>query len=124
MNIRLTMGSVLMLGLLLVPVARAEPTTSVQIEVNFLLGYVEGSGCEFYRNGTWHDSKTAQEHLRDKYKYFVARNLIYTTEEFIERAATESSLSGQPYEVRCNGGAPVTSNQWLRVELARFRTFY
>ena len=42
-NIRLTMGSVLMLGLLLVPVARAEPPTSVQIEVNFLLGYVEGS---------------------------------------------------------------------------------
>lgn len=123
MNIPLTMGSVLMLGLLLVPVARAEPPTSVQIEVNFLLGYVEGSGCEFYRNGTWHDSKTAQEHLRDKYKYFVARNLIYTTEEFIERAATESSFSGQPYEVRCNGGAPVTSNQWLRVELARFRTY-
>ena len=57
MNIRLTMGSVLMLGLLLVPVARAEPPTNVQIEVNFLLGYVEGSGCEFYRNGTWHDSK-------------------------------------------------------------------
>lgn len=123
MNIRLTMGSVLMLGLLLVPAARAEPPTNVQIEVNFLLGYVEGAGCEFYRNGTWHDSKAAQAHLRDKYKYFVARNLINTTEDFIERAATESSFSGQPYKVRCNGGAPVTSNQWLRDELARFRTF-
>jgi hypothetical protein len=95
----------------------------VQIEVNFLLGYVEGSGCEFYRNGTWYDSKTAQSHLRDKYKYLVARNLINTTEEFIERAATESSLSGKPYEVRCNGGAAVTSKQWLRKELARFRTY-
>ena len=123
MNIRLTMGSVLMLGLLLVPVARAEPPTSVQIEVNFLLGYVEGSGCEFFRNGAWYDSKTAQAHLRDKYKYLVARNLINTTEEFIERAATESSLSGHPYEVRCNGGATVTSNQWLHDELGRFRTF-
>jgi hypothetical protein len=95
----------------------------VQIEVNFLLGYIEGSGCEFYRNGTWHDSKTAQAHLRDKYKYFVARNRINTTEDFIEMAATESSFSGQLYEVRCNGGAPVTSNQWLRNELARFRTY-
>ncbi len=123
MNIRLTMGSVVMLGLFLVPVARADPPTNVQIEVNFLLGSIEGSGCEFYRNGTWNDSKTAQAHLRDKYTYLVARNLINTTEDFIEKAATESSFSGQPYKVRCNGGAPVTSNQWLRDELARFRTF-
>jgi|SRR5450755_443462 len=122
MNLRLTMGWVLMLGLLLAPVARAEPATKVQIEVNFLLGFVEGSGCEFYRNGTWHDSKAAQEHLRDKYKYLVASNLINTAEEFIERAATESSFSGQPYEVRCKGGATMTSNQWLRKELARIRT--
>jgi len=123
MNIRFTMGSVLMLGLLLVPVARAEPPTNVQIEINFLLGYIEGSGCAFYRNGTWHDSKTAQAHLRSKYKYLAAGNLINTTEDFIERAATESSFSGQPYAVRCNGGAAVPSGQWLRAELARFRAF-
>lgn len=123
MIIRLTFGPVLMLGLLLIPVARAEPPTSVQIEVNFLLGQVEGSGCEFYRNGTWSDSKTAQAHLRDKYKYLAARNLINTTEDFIERAATSSSFSGQAYEVRCNGGATVKSKQWLHDELAHFRTF-
>jgi cobalamin biosynthesis protein CobD/CbiB len=120
---RLITGSVLMLGLMLASVARAEPPTSVQIEVNFLLGYLEGSGCEFYRNGSWHDSKAAQAHLRDKYKYLVARNLVNTTEQFIDRAATESSLSGQPYEVRCNGGAAVASKQWLHDELARFRTY-
>jgi len=123
MNLRLAIGSVLMLGLLLVPAARAEPPQSVQLEVNFLLGYIEGSGCEFYRNFFWHDSKTAQAHLRGKYKWLMARNLINTTEDFIERAATESSITGQPYEVKCNGGAPVTSKQWLRDELARFRTY-
>jgi hypothetical protein len=123
MNLRLTLGLVLVLGLLSVPAARAEPPINVQIEVNFLLGYVEGSGCAFYRNGTWHDSRTAQAHLRDKYKYLAARNLITTTEDFIDRAATKSSLSGRPYEVRCNGGATVTSSQWLRAELARFRNF-
>jgi hypothetical protein len=117
------MGLVLMLGLLLVPVTRAEPPTTVQIEVNFLLGYLEESGCEFYRNGTWHDSKAAQAHLRDKYKYLASGNQINTTEDFIEKAATKSSFSGLPYEVRCNGGATVTTNQWLRDELARFRTF-
>lgn len=105
-------------------VAQAEPPPTVQIEVNFLLGYIEGSGCEFYRNGTWYDSRTAQAHLRDKYNYLVARNLINTTEDFIDRAATESSFSGKAYEVRCHGGATVTSRQWLRDELARFRAFH
>jgi hypothetical protein len=117
------MSSALMLGLLSVPVARAAPPTSVQIEVNFLLGYLEGSRCEFYRNGTWHDSKAAQAHLRDKYKYLVVSNLVNTTEQFIARAVTESSITGQPYQVRCNGGATVTSSQWLRDKLARFRTY-
>ena len=120
---RTIMGLILMLGLLSAPTAQAEPSSAVQIEVNFLLGYVEGSGCEFYRNGTWYDSKTAQAHLRDKYKWLVARNLINTTEDFIRRAASESSFSGRPYEVRCNSGTLVTSKQWLGDELARFRAF-
>lgn len=114
---------ILTLGLTLAPMTRAEPPTNVQVEVNCLLGYVEGSACEFYRNGVWRDAKAAQEHLRDKYMYLVARNRINTTEDFIEMVATKSSMSGQPYKVKCNGGAMVTSNQWLRDEVARFRTF-
>jgi Family of unknown function (DUF5329) len=113
----------LVLGLLLPSVVCAEPPINVQVEVEFLLGYVEGSECEFYRNGTWHDPKAAQAHLRDKYRYLAARNLINTTEDFIEKVATQSSLSGQPYKVRCRSGATVTANQWLRAELARFREF-
>jgi hypothetical protein len=61
--------------------------------------------------------------LRDKYKYLVTGNQIITTEDFIEKAATKSSFTGEPYKVRCNGGATVTSNQWLRAELAQLRTF-
>lgn len=122
-NARTKIGATLLLGVLLTSVASAEPPTSVQIEVNYLLGYMEGSGCEFYRNGTWYDSQRAQSHLRDKYKALVARNLVNTTEQFIERAATESSLSGEPYQVRCNGNAPVTTNRWMREKLAHFRTF-
>ena len=117
------MAPLLLLALLPAPAARAEPPTRVQTEVSFLLGYIEGSGCEFYRNGTWHDSKAAQLHLREKYKYLVAGNLINTTEQFIERAATDSSFTGQPYQVRCNGGATITSSRWLRDELARLRTY-
>lgn len=118
---RLTLMATLLSALVPVSAAYAEPPISVQAEVNFLLGYVEGSGCAFYRNGSWHDSSAAQAHLRDKYRYLAARDLINSAEDFIDKAATGSSLSGQAYQVRCNGGATVTSSQWLRDELARLR---
>jgi hypothetical protein len=120
MNLKLFMSYGLMLGLLCLP-ARAESPANVQKEVDFLLGYIGRSGCEFYRNGIWHDAKTAQAHLRDKYAYLAARNRINTTEDFIEKAGTKSSVSGQAYEVRCKGRPTVTSSQWLREKLARFR---
>jgi hypothetical protein len=94
----------------------------VQAEVDALLASVEASGCSFYRNGSWHDSKAAVAHLRDKYDYLVARDLIATTEDFIERAATKSSLSGQPYEVKCGSSAAVTSSRWLYGKLASLRS--
>jgi Family of unknown function (DUF5329) len=122
MKSQLKICSILMPGLLLVPAAHAEPPINTQIEVNFLLGYVDGSGCQFYRNGSWYDSKAAQDHLRDKYNY-LSGSAINTTEDFIEKAATKSSFSGQPYGVKCNSGVSQTSNKWLRDELARFRSF-
>ena len=114
--------ALLVQAIMLAPVARADSPLSVQVEVSFLLGFVDGSGCQFYRNGSWYDSKAAQEHLRDKYNYLRAKNLINTTEDFIAGAATESSLSHLPYAVRCNGGAAKSSNLWLHDELARVRS--
>jgi hypothetical protein len=101
--------------------AQAAPPRSVQAEVNSLLASIESSGCSFYRNGSWHDARVAAAHVRDKYEYLIAHDLIVTTEDFIERAATKSSLSGQPYEIRCGDDAGVPSNQWLRDKLARLR---
>jgi hypothetical protein len=117
------MVSGLMLGLSLLPAARAEPPAIAQREINYLLGHIEGSGCAFYRNGSWYDSKRAVAHLRGKYEYLADRDLINITEDFIEKAATKSSLSGRPYEIRCGGGEAVVSNQWLRKELAHYRSF-
>ncbi|HXD43340.1 MAG TPA: DUF5329 domain-containing protein [Ramlibacter sp.] len=103
------------------PAARADTPIKVQNEVSFLLGYITGSGCEFYRNGDWYSARKAVAHLRDKYKYMNDRNLVNTTEQFIERAASESSFSGKPYQIRCNGGAAVTSQQWLSDKLVELR---
>jgi hypothetical protein len=94
---------------------------TVQAEVDGLISGIETSGCVFYRNGSAYDPKDAAAHLRDKYLYFAARGLIVTTEDFIERAATKSSFSGLPYEVKCGDGVAVPSRRWLRDRLARLR---
>ena len=121
MQARITCGAMLIAALLWPPAARADTPVKVQSEVNFLLGYVDGSGCEFYRNGSWYTSHKAHLHLRDKYKYLVQHNQLDTTEQFIERAASESSLSGEPYQIRCSGRAAVGSQQWLREKLVELR---
>ena len=103
------------------PLAFAEPFTIAQIEINYMLNFVEISGCEFYRNGSWYDSVQAQQHLRAKFDYLSARNRIATAEDFIERAASKSSLSGRSYEVRCGDCTTTTTNDWLKAVLVRFR---
>jgi hypothetical protein len=85
------------------------------------MGFIGDSGCEFYRNGSWHDSKAAETHLREKYAMLAASDRIRSSEDFIEQIATKSSLSGRPYQIRCGGGEAVTTNQWLYGVLARFR---
>jgi hypothetical protein len=109
------------LGTFLLPVARAAAPAAAQVEIEYLLQYVGTSGCEFYRNGSWYDGARAQAHLRGKYDYLAARNRIASAEDFIDKAATKSSFSGQAYKIRCAGQAEVESNPWLREVLARYR---
>lgn len=111
----------LLLAVAVLPAARAAPPATAQTEINYLLRFVETSGCEFYRNGSWFDASKAQAHLREKYQFLVQADRIHSAEDFIELTATKSSLSGQPYRVRCGGGEPVTTNQWLHAALAAIR---
>lgn len=110
-----------LLSLGLVAVGRAAPPQIAQTEVNYLLGSIENSTCEFFRNGSWYDGRKAAAHLRDKYALLAAEDRVRTAEDFIEEAATTSSASGQPYQVRCSGGKAVPTNPWLRDMLARYR---
>jgi hypothetical protein len=108
-------------GLLSVAAALAQQPPRTQREVEHLLDYVARPGCEFNRNGSWYDGQKAREHLRDKYQYLEKRKLVPDAEAFIVRGATESSMSGKPYQVRCNGSAAVQSGPWLMEELQRYR---
>lgn len=103
------------------PLGFAQPYTSAQIEITYLLDYVEISGCEFYRNGSWYDSLQARQHLRTKFEYFAARKGIETAEDFIDKAASKSSLSGYSYEVRCGDCTSIPTSAWLSAVLARYR---
>ena len=99
--------------------ALAQPPAGVREDVRYLLGFIEKSGCSFYRNGSWSDSKAAEAHVRMKFDYLSDRNEINTVKDFIDKAASVSSFSGSPYQVKCPGSAPVLSRAWLSEELAR-----
>jgi hypothetical protein len=104
------------------PAADAAPPEIAHAEIDYLLGFIEQSGCQFYRNGSWYDSKKAEAHLRGKYEYLAAKGTIKSAEDFIEQAATRSSLSGKAYAIKCGSAPVVTTDQWLRVALARYRS--
>jgi hypothetical protein len=112
----------LLLALSHSPIVRAAPPAIAQTEVNYLLGFIGRSGCQFYRNGKWYDSKRAEAHLRAKYDALAASNHIATAVDFIEQAATRSDLSGETYAIKCNSGPIVATNVWLGNVLTRYRS--
>lgn len=122
MNWRSSLRAGLMLAATLLPAARAAPSVAAQVEIDHLLEFVGTSGCEFYRNGSWYDSRQARAHLRYKYEALMAGDRIQIAEDFIDKAASKSGASGRPYEVRCaKGSTAVPAGQWLREELTRYR---
>jgi hypothetical protein len=90
-------------------------------EIDALLLRLQSSGCSFNRNGSWYEARDARAHLVKKLEYLEDRNLVQTTEQFIDRAATGSSLSGKPYLVRCGSAQPVESRTWLTQQLKALR---
>ena len=99
----------------------ATPSGNTQAEIAHLLSYLETSRCEFYRNGSWHGSDEVRAYLERKKNYSMNRSLIGSAEDFIDMAATASSVSGEKYQVRCRSNPSVPSGEWLRAELERFR---
>ena len=98
------------------------PSAKTTQEVGQLFAALKQSNCEFSRNGSWHNAQKASEHLQRKYDYLLKKRLVTTTESFIELAATKSSMSGKPYQVRCSKAAPVSSSSWFNSQLNAVRS--
>jgi len=97
----------------------ADVPAAQQGEVDHLLEFVKTCSCSIERNGTLHNGAEAYDHMKKKYEYF--RDKIHSTEDFIDYAASKSTISGKSYLTHCNGGEPVTTREWLLAELERYR---
>lgn len=106
-------------NLFMLNTANADVPAGQVKEVNHLLAYVKNSGCVINRNGTDHPAEKGIEHIEMKYDYF--RDDIDNAEEFIEYSATKSTMSGDYYMVTCPGEKAIRTQDWLMVELKRFR---
>ena len=84
-------------------------------EIQFLLNAIEQSGCIFIRNGDKHSAGEAAAHLAKKYSKVKKR--IKTSEDFINKIATKSFLTGERYIIECIEGQPMGTDDWLRERL-------
>lgn len=90
-------------------------------EIQSLFKALQQSGCEFARNGQWYSASEASAHLERKYRYLQKKALAPTAEDFIARAASQSSMTSKPYLVRCPGQPELRSQQWFEAQLAKTR---
>ena len=112
-----------MLGLLigfLVPMLALAATLTEQQKIDALIHSVEVlPGARFIRNGTSYDGKAAADHLQMKRRYAGSR--IKTAEDFIACCASQSSMSGKPYQIQFSNGETVDAAVYFRNELKRIQ---
>jgi len=88
-------------------------------EIEYLLSSIGSSQCVFIRNGGRHSAEKAEEHLRMKYKR--GRRYATSTEAFIERLASKSSMTRKLYMMECPGAEPEPTGTWLTQRLEELR---
>jgi len=111
------MGFVLLLAAR-IGVARESISPEEMARIDHLCDMVARSkGMHFVRNGTAYSSDDAATFLREKLK--AMGDEVTTAEEFIDKIATKSSMSGKPYSVRFADGREMPSADFLRAELVR-----
>jgi hypothetical protein len=97
----------------------AADTEPVAKTVDYLIAQVEKSDAKFLRNGDEHAGKDAAKHMRRKYDYF--KKEIKTPEDFIEKCAFKSELSGKPYMIKKADGSMVKCEDWMKSLLEEHR---
>lgn len=108
----------LMLFIVLLPaVSLAE---SMDEEIDYLINSVGRDGCSFIRNDRRYSGREARQHLRSKRE--LNAHLIDSTEDFIEKLASTSATTREPYLIRCQGQQQQTANAWFSALLDKRRS--
>lgn len=96
----------------------AAPSVHEQSRIDRLIRHVETQkGVMFIRNGTEYSCDEAARFLRGKMEAMGAD--VTSARDFIERIASRSSMSGQPYHVKLADGRVIPAAQYLSDELKR-----
>ena len=109
-------SAVLTLSCLLIESAVA---SDMESEIQHLLSTVADSPCTFVRNGKTYSAEDAASHL--SMKYSRGNKYVASTEQFIDRIASKSSLSRKPYHIQCPGMERQTTHEWLTRQLEVLR---
>ena len=97
-----------------------QQSENIESAIQFLLKHVADSGLTFIRNSERHAAVDAAEHMNSKYEYF--RDKIKTPEDFIQRCASKSLMSGKLYLVVLENGEEVRTDAWLLSALTIYRS--
>jgi hypothetical protein len=96
--------------------ASADGAVSEHDKIDQLIDHIGAlQHATFIRNGEEHTPAEAAEHLRRKWK--AAGDEITTVDEFIDKIASKSSTTGEPYRIRFDRGESDAS-EWLRVRVS------
>ena len=101
--------------------ALAAPSPAAKKEIGQLMDALSHSDCRFQRNGSWYGATEARAHLQRKYDYLLKKDKVDTAEQFIERAASQSSISGKAYRIACPGQPEQTASAWFGARLQALR---
>ena len=105
--------------LLFLPATGLLADDDIPTEIDYLLRSIGRSECTFIRNGKHYDSRSAEDHLRMKYRR--GKRYATTSEEFIKRLASNSSMSKKVYYIQCVDGEKTLSGDWLLERLGEYR---
>jgi hypothetical protein len=97
--------------------AQAVPESEKQ-KIEALINRVSDlKGAKFIRNGTEYDVNTAVRFLRGKWK--ANDKAVRSARDFVDKVASVSGTSGNPYHIRFQDGRETTSRNFLLGELKK-----
>jgi len=91
-----------------------------EAKIQALISHMESlKDAAFIRNGRQYKAEHAGRFLRGKRK--AKADEIATAHDFIEKAASYSGTTGQPYRIRFKDGKEVTTNAYLKNVLSNLQ---